>query len=856
MAAFTFDFSVVGQDDDASIESGGIQCFVDIPQTHYILKQNASHLHPVASVVAPNMMSVPLAQIALALSNGLYIADGSDGVAFDSVIHPQTLAYNADAAEAADFGSGGEHAGVQFPTIFAFAHAYAAGARAGKSSAHEAPWRLYGEDIIHIPNDDLAPQYAAWNHITITDLSVDGLVAPWLRLHWLLFPLTPAADMDDDDNDTPTMMRFIDAAAKAAFPARHAASPRTAIAALLTSPETYELPYQLATFGMQLAVRMQYIDLCVNWVTRDRALVVKELFSTVLAHTEKLRDWLNGAAAPYSGALRMREVVDGVAGALDVPAIIKLDTALASGIYDHLWSDERTSDANIDYFVADLKGRSAGAVAAGSAVGAALHAPPSQADAVLHNLFNSVSDALAGGSGEFGAIDKIYSSGSGAAIRWLNGKHVKGARDQFPQGFVAKSAALPGMQHEYLLDAIKHRDTGELDKDLEGLDLAAFAQGTTPVAKARFFTLVLAGNYTAIDWDKDYVHKIARFLDPKAKVLTVAQAMRDGERRKMYMMYIGRLLDAVGKPPASDESFAAYLAHIEDPISRATRAGDAMLKDCIEHVVKLYDAVWLSAENRVTACLTYGGEWQASLYDANMSARETFDTFAAEISEAAKYARRFTNSVKSAAEQASPEYKQRDKKGKGDGKGGDKGAGKGKGDAPANNGSWARGNVRQPGDMTHQIRIFDLAHPVGWFKHKATSRDWYHKREIENLAREKLGLENQCVEVGMTKSDRQHMVGYCWHNHRPGCPEHQLYERYDEIKPFFQDGVHYFYDNTDDATALGVENDRPAPANLGRGAGQGAPGKGGGKGKGQGGDGKGKDGKGGGKGKGRGKGGF
>ena len=81
-----------------------------------------------------------IAHLAVALSAGFYIADDVDGFALDSLIHPQTLSYNADASEA--FRPGGAREGERFPTLFAFAHAYASDARAGRASADAAPWHV------------------------------------------------------------------------------------------------------------------------------------------------------------------------------------------------------------------------------------------------------------------------------------------------------------------------------------------------------------------------------------------------------------------------------------------------------------------------------------------------------------------------------------------------------------------------------------------------------------------------------------------------------------------------------------------------------------------------------------------
>lgn len=840
---YSFDFADVRANDNASVVAGGDQCLVDLPQRYYLLTTlTPGQLPRQVSTIDADLRSVQLVHLVVAQSRGFFVADGVDGPAVDSILHPQTLSYNADASEDSFVGGA---LGLHFHSMFAFVDVYAEVAKTGSRSDDVAPYFVYDEDIITLPNALFVAPYTAWNSVSILDLTVEANAAPWLRLFWLAYPLTPVVDMTDDDNDSPTMLRYMQNAAGRAFPDRYATSPRTAIAALLTVPETFNLPCELVHYDITLAARMSYVDLLVVWATGDRVLCVRDRFAWLLRHYGALQTWLEGATSKYLGASKLARAIVGDVD-FDVDAIKALNVHLDAGTYDHLWSSSRTCDQNIDYLVTDLRGRGSGPSAASSS-GGGFAATPANSEAVLHKLYGELTEELAADN-DFAAIDRVYASGSGAAVRWLNNKRVAAKeRDPLPGGFAADCAALPGKQLEYLIDALKRLDDGKLDPDLEGLDITVFATKDAPAHKPKVLVNFLSGKYASIAWEPDFIHRIAVFMNPKAPKFTLNEALADAERRGMHELYIGRLCDAVGKPPSADESFAALLAHMAPVLARGRRAGAGFHRDSVGHAVRLYNAAWSNAEMRSVACLEHGGDWAASLYDSNMSARDAFDTFAASITDTAKLARSYANALEHMITEAA-----------GSSSGG-KGGGGGKGnpgkthEKPYQQPGGYKRQPCAPGTLLHEVVLWDANEPHGWFKHVERSYTWFHKQEIDRLAVAKLGLKGQCIEVATTNQNKDVAHGYCRCDHELQAPEHELFDRYAELSQHFVDGVHYMTDKSAGKQRQkygGRGNDGKAKSDGGKGDG----GKGGGGGKGKGGGGKGDGGKGGGAKGGRGKG--
>lgn len=349
---YSFDFADVRANDNASVVAGGDQCLVDLPQRYYLLTTlTPGQLPRQVSTIDADLRSVQLVHLVVAQSRGFFVADGVDGPAVDSILHPQTLSYNADASEDSFVGGA---LGLHFHSMFAFVDVYAEVAKTGSRSDDVAPYFVYDEDIITLPNALFVAPYTAWNSVSILDLTVEANAAPWLRLFWLAYPLTPVVDMTDDDNDSPTMLRYMQNAAGRAFPDRYATSPRTAIAALLTVPETFNLPCELVHYDITLAARMSYVDLLVVWATGDRVLCVRDRFAWLLRHYGALQTWLEGATSKYLGASKLARAIVGDVD-FDVDAIKALNVHLDAGTYDHLWSSSRTCDQNIDYVLAHVR---------------------------------------------------------------------------------------------------------------------------------------------------------------------------------------------------------------------------------------------------------------------------------------------------------------------------------------------------------------------------------------------------------------------------------------------------------------------------------------------------------------------
>ena len=107
MAAYTFDFAVVGADDDASLAAGGHDCLVDLPQTHFILTSNANTITQCVSAVDPNLRSVGIAHLAVALSAGAASTSPTTSTASPWTLSSIRKRYHITLMPRRPFGQGG-----------------------------------------------------------------------------------------------------------------------------------------------------------------------------------------------------------------------------------------------------------------------------------------------------------------------------------------------------------------------------------------------------------------------------------------------------------------------------------------------------------------------------------------------------------------------------------------------------------------------------------------------------------------------------------------------------------------------------------------------------------------------------
>ena len=665
---YSFDYAAEGDDIHAVLAAGGAECLVGFEHDDWLLA--AVEDLPQVDVGDAAMVGVPMWAVSVCFEYAIGVGDADAAgtrYAADTIAHAQTLAYAKDAAADADFHLDEEGSPRVWPTMGAFAAAFKIWAVARRASGDTAPVLAYEEDFVDLDNPVAfpEPQYAYLNRLTVADLAHEGVYYPWMRLHYLLHPMTPTLDLTGSDDDGQAIIaRLILSTAKRVDPAQAEASEKLAVFSFLAG----EVPYQLVKHGVTVPERVAYIKLLEDWAVPDkRPGLIAKYFSRVLQHEAHLAGWVAATAEPHRNFVRLLQAVfrtTAAAGAADLEAVERLNETLPS--YDDYWSDARSAQSNVDYLIADLQRRHghvprSGAAAGdggvedtGGAAGAVaqpgMYARELEAlDRALVSLYETANPS------SFEAIRLITQSGATPAIRWMLGKGT--SLSQLPESLRRHCAALPAKMDEFVVDSIKHDDSGVMDPDLEELTVTTFYKhdATKLVAKRAFFLNLYSGAFTTIAWEKDYVHRIALLLDEQATpAASTQQIYGDETRRNMHTLYIGRLLDCLGKLVDDEYSYEGVVKYWEPALAKATRAGHATKRDALAQIDILMTAVWQSGEQEMASSLTAGTPWTTGLADSGISAFGTFTKWCDDLADVKKFNKRFKHTAEKVSRDQSP----------------------------------------------------------------------------------------------------------------------------------------------------------------------------------------------------------
>ena len=661
---YTFDFDAEGDDIHAVLEAGGAGCELRFEHDDWLLAA-VEDLPQTPGGDAAQVM-VPMWAVTACFEYALGVGDTEAAdrrYGADTIVHAQTLSYAKDAAADADFHLDEEGEPRVWPTMGSFAESFKIWAAARRKSGDAAPVLAYEEDFVDLANPAAfpEPQYAYLNRLTVADLAHEGVYFPWMRMQYLLHPVTPRLDLAGSDDDGQAIIaRLILSTAKRMDPAQAEASEKLAVFSFLSG----EVPYQLVKHGVTVPDRVAYIKLLEDWAIPDkRPGLVAKYFSRVLQHAAHLASWVAATAEPHRNFTRVLQAVfrtAASAGAADLEAVERLNETLPS--YNDYWSDARSAQSNVDYLVADLQRRHGhgprpGATAGdggiddtGGAAGAV--AQPGMYARELEALDRAIVSLYeAANPSSFEAMRLITQSGATPAIRWLLGKG--GLLSQLPESLRRHCAALPAKMDEFVVDSIKHDDNGEIDPDLEELTVTTFYKHDAAKlsGKRAFYLSLYSGALTTIAWEKDYVHRIAQLLDEQATpAASTQQIYGDETRRNMHTLYIGRLLDCLGKLVDDEYSYEGVVKYWEPALAKATRAGHATKHDALTQIDLLMTAVWQSGEQEMASSLTAGTPWATGLADSEISAFGTFSKWCEDLADVRKFNKRF----KYTAEQVRP----------------------------------------------------------------------------------------------------------------------------------------------------------------------------------------------------------
>ena len=586
-----------------------------------------------------------------------------DALAFaaDSHLHAQTMAFAADAAEAQGFNVRSDGEPREWKTVEAFGHALGVWAkRVRRAAIDTAPVTVYGEDVVNIDNAAFPAEVAWLNHLRLAEVeTAEGVATPWLRMQWLLYPYAPSLDLGDVNASQTIVAKLLASTAAETFPALARTSTRMAVTKLLSA----KVPYQLmsgAAWGWvpSLTRRSAFVTMLGEWssAARNETLMVQNHFGDVLLHYEAVAAWVAEVSDPHGSA---RQLLASGWGdhALDLAGVGLLDAGLASADVEGLWSEERGPQGNIDYLQSEFRrrrrmgdgtaGSSEDARATAHGSGARRESAGTATDGAheLERLDRALTTHIEDGGSTFSGMEIIFKSEAVPAMRFMLGHGVQ--VHQLPPSFASYCRGMPAKKQEYIIDTLKHLDTGAADPDLTDLTVATFYNTAKGAKIDKFYRSLFDGKLTAIHWDRDFVYPIALLLDPHAKVFEdMTEVYKDSTRLGMHVLYVGRLLDGIGKLQSAPYSFSAIVSDWMPALAKATTRGRGMTTDALREIATLMEAVWRNAESLLVASYTLGVPWTASLAEDDLSAFDNFNSWREELADHARHAKRFKAALK------------------------------------------------------------------------------------------------------------------------------------------------------------------------------------------------------------------
>jgi hypothetical protein len=335
-AEYSFDFAAEGDDLDDIVENGGSECLVRLDRDDWLLSAVGDlPTQPVEGTQNNSGITdvgVPMWAMTVCFETVLGLASDYSPTTFaaDTMIHAQTLAYAKDAAHNADFHLTEEGEPRSWPTMGAFAASIGKWATERRQSSDPSPALAYAEDFVPLDNASAfpEPQYAYLNRLLVSDLVHEGNYAPWMRLQYLLYPVTPRLELDsEDDAENAIVARLILSAASEVDPAQAQASQKLAVMTFLAG----KVPYQLVKHGVSLPQRVAYVKLLKDWATPSKRIeIVEQQFSMLLTHESNLNGWVGGTPEPYRAATLLFRAIFAGSAAFDLEGAERLNDALPS----------------------------------------------------------------------------------------------------------------------------------------------------------------------------------------------------------------------------------------------------------------------------------------------------------------------------------------------------------------------------------------------------------------------------------------------------------------------------------------------------------------------------------------------
>ena len=569
----------------------------------------------------------------------------------DSLMHAQSMAYAKDTAYAQGWHLDEKGQPISWPTPEAFADAIGAWARAQLRAGQDvAPCTIYTDDVVPIDNQNFPPKHDWLNESTVNEMQSNNSAVPWMRLQMLLHPFTPTLDLDDDTSPQSVVAALLASTAAEVFPALAAAAVRMAVSKLLAAQVPYHL-LSTASWGVvpSLARRIEFVQALGDWSRpgRNEVQLVQNSFSHVLVHYDELRMWIGNLPDPYGTAKLIMSTGWSDTHVLDLSGVHFLNESLLHADFK-IYDTNRSVQGNVEYLLSEFARRKnlsslpASADADGNSANERANTHVGDSTQQLAKLDCKLTDFMSEKGDLYGGMTIVLHSEAVPAIRFILSQGVTVA--QLPPCFMTWGRHMPGKMMEYFVDAIKHNDNGELDVDLEDLNPSDFFKPGVGVNKRQVvFNNIFSGKVGPgfLHWDTDFVHPIAKVLDPKAKPFdSMADVYADPVRRALHVTYVTRALHTLGKLQSDPFSFPAMVASWEPLLTRATQRGEGMKKDALREICTLMEGSWRNYMSTTTASLALGVPWTKAWVESDCAAIAHFESWKDEFGETQRLAKR------------------------------------------------------------------------------------------------------------------------------------------------------------------------------------------------------------------------
>ena len=231
-------------------------------------------------------IAVPLWALTAAV-DGAYEPSGLGLYASDSMIKSTVIGATLKDAEDKGFYMRDDKRSA-WRSLEAHAHDLAEFAAAQRAAGNPEPYILEEDDFHTL----VVPAWGAGHPLEMLNDLAEGDDHVSTKIAWLLYPITPSPDLSEGTDAYAVLMHLL-STAKTHEPGLANISLHLAVARLMHVP----LPYQLASIGVSLMDRINYVSRLAAWAdTSRRSSILQSEFKVLLNDLTALSKWVRTGA--------------------------------------------------------------------------------------------------------------------------------------------------------------------------------------------------------------------------------------------------------------------------------------------------------------------------------------------------------------------------------------------------------------------------------------------------------------------------------------------------------------------------------------------------------------------------------